>query len=281
MHGTINEAIHIRDVMVPMRDGVRLATDVALPARAGEALPGPFPTLLHRTPYDKAAARLSEVSVKNPVPKTNLEIAAGFARAGYAVLTQDCRGRYASEGVFRKYLGEGEDGFDTLDWARAQDWCAGQFGTFGLSYSAHVQTALGVLQPGGLKAMFLDSGGFWNAYQGGVRRGGAFELKQATWAFKHARLSPVAEDPVVAAALGAENIADWFQAMPWRRGLSPIRHVPEYEAYLFDQWERGAFDDFWQMPELYCAPHYDKLARHPVYLVCGWYDPYAETMLKH
>jgi putative CocE/NonD family hydrolase len=171
MQGTIDDFLHIRDVMVPMRDGVRLATDVTLPARAGKPLPGPFPTLLHRTPYDKSAARLSEVSVRNPTPKSNPDVAALFARAGYAVLTQDCRGRYNSEGVFRKYLGEGKDGVDTLGWARTQDWCNGVFGTFGLSYSAHTQTALAIEQPKGLRAMFIDSGGFWNAYQGGVRRG--------------------------------------------------------------------------------------------------------------
>lgn len=280
-HGAIKESIVIRDVMVPMRDGVRLATDVTLPAQSGRALPGPFPTLLHRTPYDKSATRLSEVSLHNPVPKSNGTVASELALGGYAVLSQDCRGRYASEGVFQKYLGEGEDGIDTLDWARDQPWCSGSFGTFGLSYSAHVQTALAVLKPQGLNAMFLDSGGFWNAYQGGVRRGGAFELKQATWAFKHARLSAAAEDSAVAAALDAEGIADWFLKMPWQRGKSPLRHVPEYEDYLFDQWEHGTFDAFWQRPELYAAPHYDALARVPAFLICGWYDPYAETMFEH
>lgn len=280
-HETIMDYIFLRDVMVPMRDGVRLATDVTLPARAGKPLPGPFPTLLHRTPYDKTAARLSEVTVTRREPKTNGQIAIDLARAGYVVMMQDCRGRHGSEGVFQKYLGEGEDGFDTLAWARKQDWCNGEFGTFGLSYSAHTQTALAIQQPPGLKTMFLDSGGFWNAYQGGVRRGGAFELKQATWAFKHARLSPAARDPLVAAALDAENISDWFLAMPWRRGHSPLRHAPEYENYLFDQWERGAFDDFWRKPELYSADHYKTLARYPMFLICGWYDPYAETMLEH
>ena len=281
MLGTVDDCIVLRDVMVPMRDGVRLATDVVLPARDGAALPGPFPTLLYRTPYDKNAARQSEISVANRTPRTNLEIAAGMARAGFAVLNQDCRGRFGSEGVFQKYLGEGWDGADTLDWARAQPWCAGRFGTFGLSYSAHVQTALALERPEGLEAMFLDSGGFWNAYQGGVRRGGAFELKQATWAMKHAALSPAAADPVVRAALDAENVADWFTAMPWRRGLSPLRHAPEYEAYLLDQWERGTFDDYWQAPELYAAPHYATLAKVPVFLISGWFDPYAETMLEH
>lgn len=281
MLGTIDDIVVLGDVMVPMRDGVRLATDITLPARGGAALPGPFPTLLYRTPYDKGAARPSEISVADPVPKTNLEIAADLARAGFAVINQDCRGRYGSEGTFEKYIGEGEDGFDTLAWARAQPWCDGRFGTFGLSYSAHVQTALALLEPEGLVSMFLDSGGFWNAYQGGVRRGGAFELKQATWAMKHAALSPRAADPVVAAALAAEDVRDWFRAMPWRRGVSPLRHVPEYEAYLFDQWEHGTFDAYWQRPEYYAAPHYAALSRVSVFLICGWFDPYAETALEH
>lgn len=280
-HGTITETLHLKDVMVPMRDGIRLATDITLPSKDGVPLPGRFPTLLHRTPYDKSGARPSEISVANPMPKTNLEVAAGLAQDGYVVLTQDCRGRYASEGVFQKYLGEGEDGFDTLEWARAQDWCDGRFGTYGLSYSAHVQTALAVLEPEGLCAMFLDSGGFWNAYQGGVRRGGTFEMKQVTWAYKHARLSDAARDPKIAAALAAEDISDWILGQDWHRGSSPMRHVPEYEDYLFDQWERSAFDDFWQKPELYAAGHYKAVARCPVFLISGWFDPYAETMFQH
>ncbi|WP_084327491.1 CocE/NonD family hydrolase [Salinarimonas rosea] len=281
-HGTAGDVVVLSDVMVPMRDGVRLSTDVTLPARDGVQLPGPHPTLLHRTPYGKAEARLSEISVADPVPRPNGLIAADLARAGYAVVMQDCRGRYGSEGVFRKYLGEGEDGVDTLAWIGAQPWSDGRIGTFGLSYSAHVQTALAALRPPGLAAMFLDSGGFWNAYQGGVRKGGAFELKQATWAFKHARLSPAAmADPVVAAALDAEDIAAWFAALPWKRGHSPLRYVPEYEDYLFEQWERGAFDGFWRRPELHAADHYDAIARVPTFLICGWYDPYAETICEH
>lgn len=281
MHGTIDDVIILRDVMVPMRDGVCLATDITLPARGGQPLPGPFPTLVHRTPYDKSAARLSEVSVADPVPRRNLQIAADLSRAGYVVLNQDCRGRYRSEGVFCKYIGEGEDGFDTLNWARAQSWCNGDFGTFGLSYSAHVQTALAALRPEGLKAMFLDSGGFWNGYQGGIRRGGAFEMKQVTWAYKHARLSEEAADPVIAAALEAENIADWILGGQWSRGKSPMRHVPAYDDYLFDQWERSDFDSYWKQPDLYFAPLYETLAQCPVFLISGWFDPYAETMFEH
>jgi predicted acyl esterase len=85
----------------------------------------------------------------------------------------------------------------------------------GLSYAAHTQAALASLNPPGLAAMFLDSGGFSNAYQSGIRQGGAFELKQATWAFANARVSPsVLADPMAGAAMAAVDIKEWFTRMP-------------------------------------------------------------------
>lgn len=267
-----------RNVMVAMRDGVRLATDIHRPARNGVPLPGPFPVLVERTPYDKAGTRAGERTAADPRPLTRAEVAAYFVRHGYVVVLQDLRGRYGSEGVFTKYIGEATDGFDALAWVMRQSWCNGCIGTFGLSYSAHTQTAMISLRPPGLKAMFLDCGGFSNAYRGGIRQGGAFELKQATWAFKHAALSPVAQaDPVILAAMKQEDIRAWFQAMPWKRGHSPLRWVPEYEDYFFDQWERGRFDDYWRQPELWAAGHYDAFNGIPVMLMCGWWDPYAQT----
>ena len=82
-----------RDVMVPMRDGVGLATDVHRPARDGQALDGPFPVLLQRTPYSKDGEALA------------LE-AAFFTSRGYVTVLQDCRGRYKSEGGFTKKLSQ-------------------------------------------------------------------------------------------------------------------------------------------------------------------------------
>jgi hypothetical protein len=53
--------------------------------------------------------------------------------------------------------------------------------------------------------------------------------------------------------------------------------VSEYEDYLFDQWERGTFDEYWRQPELYAAGHYDAFDGIPVLLMCGWWDPYVQT----
>ena len=115
----------LRDVMIPMRDGVRLAADVYLP-EGGE---GPLPALLERTPYDRRGTNHADRSAADPIPRSKPEIAAEFARGGYAYVLVDCRGRYGSEGVFTKYANEAEDGFDVLAWMVQQDWCDGRIGT--------------------------------------------------------------------------------------------------------------------------------------------------------
>ena len=87
-----------RSVMVPMRDAVQLATDIARPGRDGR-----FPVILSRTPYGK-----------------QLGGNARMARGGWAVAVQDVRGRYQSEGEFYPFVHDPEDGYDTIEWLAAQ-----------------------------------------------------------------------------------------------------------------------------------------------------------------
>jgi len=109
------------DVMVPMRDGVTLGTDIYYPTGQG-----PWPVLLSRTAYDKThTAREAEF----------------FVKAGYVVVTQDSRGLYASHGDWRPYIDEGPDGFDTQQWIGHQKWSNGKIGMFGTSYPAYTQVA--------------------------------------------------------------------------------------------------------------------------------------------
>src|SRR5262245_26773663 len=147
----------VRDenVEVPMRDGVTLRADVLRPAG------GRAPTLAYRTPYGKDPA-LKEYTT--------------FMRAaerGYAVVVQDVRGRYHSDGDFRPYENEGRDGYDTIEWAARQPWSNGRVGTFGLSYPGAVQWLAAVENPPHLEAMvpamtfstphnFFYSGGIWD-----------------------------------------------------------------------------------------------------------------------
>jgi hypothetical protein len=148
----------------------------------------------------------------------------------------------------------------------------------GLSYAAHTQIAASCLAPPALSCMILDSGGFSNAYRCGIRQGGAFELKQATWAWNQAKDSRTAEaDPTLMAALAAEDITEWFKRMPWSEGHSPVRWVPEYESYLLNQWRHGTFDDYWKVVGLYAEGYYDKIPDIPVLLMSSWYDVYVKT----
>ena len=268
----------VSDIMVPMRDGVRLATDVYRPARNGRPAPGRFPVILERTPYGKTVVSRSERTATNPVPLSRAAVAAFFVSRGYVVIYQDCRGRYGSEGKFVKYVSDGADGYDTCAWIVRQPWCDGKIGTMGLSYAAHTQGALGCANPPGVAAMFLDSGGFANAYQGGIRQGGAFELKQVTWALPAALESPeVLHDPARVAALKAVDLKAWFARLPWKRGASPLSAAPEYEAYLFDQWEHGTFDAYWKQMGLWAEGFYEQFSDAPMVHMSAWYDPYPRT----
>ena len=254
-----------KDIMVPMRDGVRLATDVYRPAVNGTPSDGPFPTLMERTPYDKAARGASD-------------LAAYFVQRGYVMVRQDNRGRYKSEGTFTKYVDDANDGHDTLQWIAGQSWSNHAVGTYGTSYGAHTQGAMASVDPPYLAAMLMDSGAFSNAYMCSCRHNGAFELRQVTWAFNNALVSKeAAADPVIKEALESTNIADWFTRMPWKKGHSPLKWVPDYEDYLLEIWTHSEYDDYWKQPGLCAEAHYDEWSDVPQLHMGSWYDSYTRS----
>ncbi|MBC3915882.1 CocE/NonD family hydrolase [Undibacterium sp. CY18W] len=277
-HAPATDTVKVmRSVMVTMRDGIQLATDIYLPITSDPTQR--FPVILERTPYGKTQPSRSERTLNDPQPMSRASIAEFFAHHGYAVVYQDCRGRYESEGVFVKYTSDGEDGYDTCAWIIEQPWSNGRIGTKGLSYAAHTQAALGSTSAPGVVAMFLDSGGFSNAYQGGIRQGGAFELKQVTWAIKRAMESPgILGDKAKYDALASLDIEAWFRRVEqWQPGASPLSLAPEYEDYLFDQWQRGSFDDYWRQPGLYAEGYYGQFPTAATVHMSSWYDPYSRT----
>ena len=119
------------NVAVPMRDGITLYADIYRPEG-----PGPFPVLLQRTPYDKGA----------PLSMTALDPLKS-ARNGYAVMIQDTRGRYASEGEFYCFRDDINDGYDTVEWAAAQAWSTGKVGMYGASYVGATQWLAALSKP--------------------------------------------------------------------------------------------------------------------------------------
>lgn len=121
---------------IPMRDGVRLYADVYLPRAEGR-----YPTLVVRTPYGVQRDGVHETMMK-------------FAQRGYAVVMNDTRGRYESEGKWEPFRDEAKDGYDTIQWAAKQSWSNGKVATQGGSYLGHVQWRAGGEQPPNLVAMF-------------------------------------------------------------------------------------------------------------------------------
>ncbi|MEW2396716.1 CocE/NonD family hydrolase [Streptomyces sp. NPDC046862] len=284
-HAGRPEALHggalwRRTLRVPMRDGVRLAADLYT-ASPGPEVPA-LPVLLERTPYGRRAQRGSDQDRGDaPLPRPE-DIARHFTEARYHVVRQDCRGRGDSEGTFVKYLGEGADGADTIAWLSDQPWCDGRVVMTGVSYSAHVQAAAAAEGATGLAAMFQDSGGFSSAYDAGMRMGGAFELKQVTWALRHALRSPeAAADPVLSEALLRVDVTGWFGAMPWRPGCTPLRHLPAYEDYLLEQWRQDRFGDYYRTPAIYGRGFYHRFPDAPSLHMGSWYDPYVRSTIEN
>ena len=254
-----------KNVMVAMRDGTRLATDVYRPALGGKPVGDEFPTILERTPYDNGAARM-------------VNIGRYFARRGYVCVLQDVRGRGESEGDWFFLLNpndEGKDGYDCLEWIVAQPWSDGQIGTIGVSYTGATQQAMAVTNPPGLKAQFIIDSGY-NYHTHTLRSGGAFTMGVVfPYAFRMARDGKEAQrDPQVLRALNPafSNLVEWFRHLPLKRGASPLALAPTYDEILYELGSHGDYDDFWaKNPAASMEQHIDSYADVPVFLLTSWY----------
>jgi putative CocE/NonD family hydrolase len=261
--GVKYEIVVAKDVMLRMRDGVRLATDIYRPALNGAAAPGRFPAILERTPYNK---------------ETVEAWAHYFVPRGYVAVGQDVRGRYGSEGRWRPHYYDVHDGYDTAKWIGDQAWSDGSIGTVGTSYPGGTQHALALSNPPYLKAMIpVDAMSDYGRY--GVRHNGAFELRWLNWIFTLGlpNGSQYARDPAVRAALTSmgQQVRDYIRGLPLRGGTTPLRLAPDYEAFLIESMSHGDYDDFWKDCGADVVSHVAECKDVPVYLVGGWYDSWG------
>ena len=256
-----------RNVMVPMRDGVRLATDIYFPAIDGSQTDGTFPVIVERTPYDKASP-------------TNVTNGKYFARRGYVCAIQDVRGRFQSEGDWYPFAKEAPDGYDTVEWLATQPWTDGSVGTMGGSYCGSDQSALATLDPPHLATMIVAVGAS-NYYHSSMRQNGALEQRFLVYAFRMALTSKEAEaDPALKAALirvFTEDMPEMVGRFPLREGATVLRRLPTYERWAIDIQTRGDYDDYWKQRGYAISDYYRQHADVPTLYLGGWYDSYARN----
>ena len=245
------------DVRVRMRDGVHLACDIWRPATGG-----PHPALVQRQPYDK---RVAQTYV--------YDHPAVYARHGYAVVIEDTRGRYASEGEFYPLRRDAEDGYDTIEWCAAQPWCNGRVGSFGFSIAGVNQLLAAALKPPHLAAAVP---GFYpgGMYEGFTHVGGTFGLAAVMdWALILAGDAARRRgDTEVLGAIGAAaaTCGRWPAALSLRQ--IPFLETPDLLPFLKDYVDHAASGAYWEEWEL--APRLGQIDV-PCLHVSGWYDSFV------
>jgi len=267
------EVAVMKNVMIGMRDGVKLSTDIYRPARNGALIEGRFPVLLERTPYrkDRGAA----------------DVAQYFVPRGYVVVVQDVRGRYQSEGRWRPIVDDPNDGFDTAAWIGAQAWSDGGIGTMGTSYGGATQHAIAIGNAPHVKAM-IPRNAMSDFGRYGVRHNGAFELRWFNWVVTMGNAAPgtaeaplaaarAASDPAAVAALldMGSHVRDYVRSLPLRAGTTPLKFAPDYEAWLIEAMSHGDYDAFWKDHGSSVIDHLAEYKDVPEYHTTGWYDSWG------
>jgi uncharacterized protein len=240
-------------VHVKMRDGVSLAADVYHPADRKK-----HPVLLVRTPYDRAS---------------EAETCRLAAEHGYVCVTQDVRGRDASEGEWYPFKNESGDGYDTVEWAAALPDSNGRVAMFGSSYVGATQWLAAVAHPPHLVAIFpiVTASDY---HDGWVYQGGALEL----W-FDQTWTSILALDTLQRSATKNTPNMKWTYLLP--ESSFPVLEINKPQPlapYYFDWLMHPTFDAYWRPWSI--EPHYSEMpvaAHH----VGGWYDIFLRGTLRN
>jgi uncharacterized protein len=259
-----------RNVQVPIRDGTVLRADVFRPQ-----VEYPLPAILSRLPYDKDDL-LMHLEITHPLHAVE---------AGYAVVLQDTRGRFRSDGVFYPFMYEGKDGYDTVEWVARQPWCDGSVGMVGASYIGATQWLAAAEQPPHLKALFpvVTASEY---YEGWSYQGGAFQLgfllywslifasDTAQRLMAEARLS---EEDVRRITLAVDDLRDGYYGELPLTDVSILRKVPVAD-YYFDWLTHEKNDDYWQ--SLAINRRYGQI-QVPAFNVGGWYDLFLHGTIEN
>jgi len=257
-----------RDVVVQMRDGVGLRADIYRPMEEGR-----YPVLLERTPYNKSLTVMA-IGAMDPVRAVE---------RGYAVVIQDVRGRYRSEGTFYPFVNEVNDGYDTVEWVASQPWADGKTGMFGGSYVGATQWLAAVGGPPHLTAIcpMITAADY---HEGWTYQGGA-----CAWGFLVSwTLAYLGAEAVVrrheAGDISLEEIDRYVAAidgMAEQFGFLPLRefpHLRELAPYFYDWLAHPGADEYWQAIGI--AERHGRIGV-PALNLGGWYDIFLGGTLRN
>jgi putative CocE/NonD family hydrolase len=234
-------AVVDRKVMMPMRDGVRLATDIYRPKNAA----GAVPIVFSKTPYN-----FNDWDVRNRVP-ADMSTPLAVVKRGYAYVVQNERGHFFSEGNYDILGAPITDGYDAIEWMTKQPWSNGKVGTTGCSSTAEWQPAVASLGHPGFAAMNVQGfgagvgrvGPYYE--QGNWYRGGAVQMLFITWIYgQQNQVRPLfprdtpREDLVAASRLF--DLAPQMPPVDWSKALA---HLPVQDIMKEAQGPRGVFAD--------------------------------------
>jgi putative CocE/NonD family hydrolase len=266
----IETAVRIEpNVPATMRDGTVLRADIYRPDQGEKC-----PVLLKRTPYNKSNPLLRILSL-DPIEA---------ASRGYAVVLQDTRGRYASEGDFYPFRHEATDGYDTIEWAASQVWSNGKVGMYGMSYMGVTQWLAAAAQPPHLVTIFpqLTASDY---HDGWIYQSGAFLLGFALyWVLADlagdelARLYTDSSDgPQKTSELhdALDRIRERYYDMPL---MDLVALEPGLASYFRDWIRHPDEDDYWRHWNIELLHH---LIDIPAYNVGGWFDLFLGGTLSN
>jgi len=250
-----------------MRDGVTLYADVYRPD--GD---GPWPVLLQRTPYDKSQGRTGALEVMRA------------ASHGYAVVIQDTRGRYESEGEFYPFLDEPNDGYDTVQWCVEQPWSSGKVGMFGRSYVGATQWLCAITNPPGLTCIApgITASDYYEGwtYQGGALAWG-FALSWTMRQLTMANMGAISSRHDVPEGT-REGLLAAFNELDCTFRHQPIVELPQLKAplagYFYDWIRHSSSDDYWNRWKI--EDHYPHITT-PALHIGGWHDIFLLGTLRN
>ncbi|HVQ38883.1 MAG TPA: CocE/NonD family hydrolase, partial [Pyrinomonadaceae bacterium] len=240
-------------VRVKMRDGVTLVADIYRPVSEGK-----FPVLLQRTPYNR---------------KGSLAMAHELAEHGYVVVFQDTRGRFDSSGEFYPFMNEGQDGYDTVEWAAALKYSNGQVGMFGGSYVGATQMLAAAAKPPHLVAIFpyVTSSEYYDGWT--YQSGALMQWFASSWT------SSLAVDTLRRKTTERSRPGEWVARLPVEsyQVLDPAP-VEDLVPYFRDWLRHEQQDSYWRRWKV--SDHYKEISVKGLH-AGGWNDLFLKGSIKN